>query len=168
MGWSLRRLFRKKADSDSLNLCLEEMRKVQKLLRRQKLEVERLASILEDRIPDRRDRERGLVMEAAEALFHFSQFLESTSQWSQNKAQALEMIWIRMERLLAVYGLQIIRHKGVPFDPSIHDAVESISETSPGFFIVGRVVQPGFKDGRQVLRPAKVVVAAEKNGESIG
>ena len=53
---------------------------------------------------------------------------------------------------------------GEPFDPNLHEAVleELRTDVSPG--TITRVIEPGFRLHERMLRPAKVVVAAEPGG----
>jgi molecular chaperone GrpE len=64
---------------------------------------------------------------------------------------------------LRVAGLDEVPAEGHPFDPAIHEAVESRDEGAEGH-VVTQVYRRGYRFGDQLLRPAMVVVASA--GES--
>ncbi len=74
----------------------------------------------------------------------------------------VEMVRTEMERALAQQGVGLIKPKrGDTFDPAIHEAVtrHPDPDLEPGAII--DAFQSGYKMGDRVLRPAKVVIAAE-------
>ncbi|CAN5664304.1 nucleotide exchange factor GrpE [soil metagenome] len=68
----------------------------------------------------------------------------------------------KLEATLARYGVERFGEPGTPFDPSIHDALmhveEELAEGTEVTTVVG-VLQPGYKLGEKILRPARVSVA---------
>jgi molecular chaperone GrpE len=58
-------------------------------------------------------------------------------------------------------GVRTIPAEGRPFDPAVHEALTTVpsSERAPGTVL--EVFQPGYALDDFVLRPAKVIVAAE-------
>ncbi|HEY5784644.1 MAG TPA: nucleotide exchange factor GrpE [Microlunatus sp.] len=64
-----------------------------------------------------------------------------------------------LERVTARYGLETYGEKGDPFDPHIHEALlHSHSEGIDGPTCV-EILQPGYRIGDRVVRPARVAVA---------
>ena len=64
-----------------------------------------------------------------------------------------------LERVTAKYGLEEFGTKGDAFDPHIHEALlHSYAEGIEGPTCV-EILQPGFRVGERVLRPARVAVA---------
>ncbi len=65
----------------------------------------------------------------------------------------------RIERLFGTFGFERITTVGAPFDPHLHEAVDS--EVAPGRSRgeITREVTAGFRRGDFVLREARVVVA---------
>lgn len=66
----------------------------------------------------------------------------------------------QLESALAAAGVAPIDQAGVPFDPTMHDAMmmqKAEAGQSPG--VVAKVLEPGWKLHDRVIRPAKVVVA---------
>jgi molecular chaperone GrpE len=62
--------------------------------------------------------------------------------------------------LLERLGYHRIDEVGVPFDPSLHEAVATTSATEAEPGTVVRIVRPGYGEGERQLRPAAVVVAS--------
>jgi molecular chaperone GrpE len=70
-----------------------------------------------------------------------------------------------LEQLAAV-GVRPIETIGKPFDPRLHEAVSVVSSQHPGHApgtVVGEALR-GYLLNDEVLRPAKVAVAAERTG----
>ncbi len=64
-----------------------------------------------------------------------------------------------LEAVTGKLGLERFGEKGEPFDPTVHEALmhaysSDVAETS-----VADVLQPGYRIGERVLRPARVAVA---------
>jgi molecular chaperone GrpE len=76
-----------------------------------------------------------------------------------------------IERLTGKHGLETYGEKGEPFDPHIHEALlHSLVEGIDGPTCV-EILQPGYRIGDRILRPARVAVAdpaepAESTAES--
>jgi molecular chaperone GrpE len=68
----------------------------------------------------------------------------------------------KLETTLARFGVERFGEPGAAFDPEVHDALmhvdEELAEGTDVTTVVG-VLQPGYKIGDKVLRPARVSVA---------
>ena len=68
----------------------------------------------------------------------------------------------KLESTLGRYGVERFGEPGTPFDPAIHDALmhveEELAEGTDVTTVVG-VLQPGYRIGEKVVRPARVSVA---------
>ncbi|MEO6703176.1 MAG: nucleotide exchange factor GrpE [Jatrophihabitantaceae bacterium] len=68
----------------------------------------------------------------------------------------------KFEAILTKYGVQRFGEPGTAFDPSVHDALmhveEELAEGTEVTTVVG-VLQPGYRIGEKVIRPARVSVA---------
>jgi molecular chaperone GrpE len=64
-------------------------------------------------------------------------------------------------QVLANEGVESISAEGQPFDPNLHEAVSTFPQSGRGVApdTVIRVLEPGYRLGDRLLRPAKVVVA---------
>jgi molecular chaperone GrpE len=69
-----------------------------------------------------------------------------------------------LEAVTGKLGLEQYGEKGEPFDPTVHEALmhgysPDVTETS-----VSGVLQPGYRIGERILRPARVAVAEPETG----
>jgi molecular chaperone GrpE len=68
----------------------------------------------------------------------------------------------KLESILAKYGVERYGEPGAAFDPEVHDALmhveEELAEGTDTTTVVG-VLQPGYRIGERVIRPARVSVA---------
>lgn len=81
----------------------------------------------------------------------------------------VEMVRAELQRALANQGVTFIRPaRGDDFDPLMHEAVtrHPDQEVRPGAIV--DAFQTGYKLGDRVLRPAKVVVSADRASEHDG
>ncbi len=68
----------------------------------------------------------------------------------------------KLEGVLGKFGVTVLGEKGQPFDPTIHEALMHVEAELPEgatTTTVVQVIQPGFKMGDRVVRPARVSVA---------
>lgn len=73
--------------------------------------------------------------------------------------EGVQLVRGQLDGLLAKYGVERIEAKHRPFDPSIHDALSVVAVNHPSAHgVVVDQIQPGYKFGDRLLRPAKVVV----------
>jgi molecular chaperone GrpE len=73
----------------------------------------------------------------------------------------LEMVRGQLAGLLAGHGVEEIDAHGRPFDPTVHEAIAQVPSDHPDGTVV-EVVAKGYRHGDHVLRPTRVVVAAER------
>ncbi|MGI8664688.1 MAG: nucleotide exchange factor GrpE [Jatrophihabitans sp.] len=68
----------------------------------------------------------------------------------------------KLEAILAKYGVERFGEPGTAFDPAVHDALmhveEELAEGTAVTTVVG-VLQPGYRIGDKIIRPARVSVA---------
>ena len=81
----------------------------------------------------------------------------------QNLRRGVEVIHRSALRLLQQEGVEPMEAKGRRFDPNWHEAMATIPLRGQGVapFTITQVVEPGYRLGERLLRPAKVVVAVE-------
>ena len=77
-----------------------------------------------------------------------------------------ELIYKQLWSVLEAEGLEEIPAEGVPFDPHVHDAVDSREDTEVDEVVSRSVYRRGYRVGDQVLRPAMVVVARPPEGSA--
>ena len=62
-------------------------------------------------------------------------------------------------KVLAAAGVQAVDEVGMPFDPTVHEALMREKRDGAVTDTVVKVVEPGYRLHDRVLRPAKVIVA---------
>jgi len=67
-------------------------------------------------------------------------------------AQSLESVVVKL-------GLTAFGAEGEPFDPNVHEAVSLLHSTEVTEPTCAQILQPGYKVGERIIRPARVVVA---------
>jgi molecular chaperone GrpE len=72
--------------------------------------------------------------------------------------EGLGMVRRNLEAALESVGVERIESVGMPFDPSLHEAVEKVQGRAPGKDIVLEEVRPGYTFRGQLLRPSMVKV----------
>lgn len=77
-----------------------------------------------------------------------------------------ELIYKQLRSVLETEGLEEIPAEGVPFDPHVHEAVESREDPDVDDVVARSVYRRGYKVGDQVLRAAMVVVARPPEDEA--
>ena len=65
----------------------------------------------------------------------------------------------KLEATLGTYGLERIAEVGVPFDPTIHEALIQQPGADVEVDTVSQVLRNGYKSGERILRAAQVIVA---------
>ena len=84
---------------------------------------------------------------------------EACDKSSPDYVKGLEMTVKQLCDALASIGLEEIEAEGQPFDPRFHEAVMHVEDETLGENVVAQVLQPGYRLGDTVLRPAMVKVA---------
>jgi molecular chaperone GrpE len=74
--------------------------------------------------------------------------------------QTLRMMQWQMGEALKSEGLTPVPTVGEPFDPYVHDAVETVQTSEQPEGIVVEEVRKGYRMGEETLRPARVKVSA--------
>ena len=72
---------------------------------------------------------------------------------------AFRAVGDEIERITGKYGLVAFGERGDPFDPHIHEALLHAHATGIDGPTCVEILQPGYKVGDKVLRPARVAVA---------
>lgn len=74
-------------------------------------------------------------------------------------AEGIELIQRKLAALLEAEGVEVIPAAGATFDPALHEAVTSEASDDHEEGQIIEVIQPGYRLGERVLRPARVRVA---------
>jgi molecular chaperone GrpE len=79
--------------------------------------------------------------------------------------EGVEMVERKIWKELEAERVERIDQTGVPFDPGVHEAVITApTEVPEQDHTVGAVLQPGYKLGDRLLRPARVQVLTYQGG----
>ncbi len=113
------------------------------------------------------DRDRSTARDFAiasviESLLPVLDDIHLARQHGDLEAGPLASIADKLETTLAKYGVERFGEPGVPFDPAVHDALMHVDdELAEGTEVttVVSVLQPGYKIGDRIVRPARVSVA---------
>jgi len=74
-------------------------------------------------------------------------------------AEGIELIYRKMFGVLETEGVKVIDAEGEQFDPTLHEAISHDESDDHEEGDVIEVVQPGYRLGERVIRPAMVRVA---------
>jgi molecular chaperone GrpE len=108
--------------------------------------------------------ERGVARLAKEllpALDNLDRALEAAAQ-DDPLLQGVRIVRSELTDALARVGVESFSPAGEPFDPALHEAMATAPQPpdGPASGTVVEVYQPGYRLGEQIIRPARVVVAA--------
>lgn len=110
-------------------------------------------------------RERAQVAAAASLLTIADNFQVMTKHMPADLAkntwvQGVQHVARQVDALLQEQGIVLISETNIPFNPAVHEAVEKIENQEIKSGIVLEIVQPGYKLGELILKPARVKVSA--------
>ncbi|MBA2318782.1 MAG: nucleotide exchange factor GrpE [Euzebyales bacterium] len=94
-------------------------------------------------------------------LDNFGYVLDAAKGSSDEQlAKGVGMVHGELLRALGEAGLEQITTVGVPFDPTVHEAVSQVEADEPVEDpVVAEILRPGYRFKQRVLRPASVSVA---------
>ena len=98
----------------------------------------------------------GLVTELLSVLDSFELALGTLDGADENVRKGVELVYSGLLGALERVGLERIPTEGVPFDPTVHEAV--LQEDGDGDPVVVATMRSGFRLKGKVLRPAMVKV----------
>ena len=141
---------------------LEEIKDLRKHWRKQNFLLESFKNEIIKAIID--DRRPGIdpYCEVADAFFYYEAALQSIDHLSPEQLETMEIIWDKLDNLMSLVGLQIMRRAGGDFDPKIYEAIENRADGAAELIVL-EVLQPGYIFENMVLKPAKVVVGKKKH-----
>lgn len=145
---------------------LEEIKDLRKHLRKQNLLWESFKNDIIKAIVDGRRPGLDPYCDVADAFFYYEVALQSSDHLSPEQLETLEIIWDKLDNLMSLVGLQIMRRAGGDFDAKIYEAIENRADGAAELMVL-QVLQPGYIFKNMVLKPAKVVVG-KKNHHSEG
>ncbi len=99
-----------------------------------------------------------VVIKLLPVLDNLEKAAESSTQDEQYKS-GIELVMKQFKEVLESNGVKAIEAVGKPFDPSLHEAVSLVEDSSLGAKIVKEEYRKGYMIGDRVLRHSMVVVA---------
>jgi len=85
----------------------------------------------------------------------------SQAQEHEELTGGFKVVASELARVMTNLGLKDFGAVGDEFDPNLHEALMQIPTTDVPVGHIAQVIQPGYKLGETVLRPARVAVASE-------
>ena len=102
---------------------------------------------------------RDLVAQLLPVIDNLERAIEALGQQGEAVGSGVEMVRAQLVAVLEARGLDEIDAHGLPFDPTVHEAVSSHPTTDHPEGTVVHVAAKGYKLEDTVVRPARVVVA---------
>jgi molecular chaperone GrpE len=102
-----------------------------------------------------------LVQRLVDALDDLARFAHVDPAQTDAKTihDGVDMVERKIWKVLEAAGVTRVDQVGVPFDPNVHEAVTTRPADHPAKdHTVGAVLQPGYRMGDTLIRPARVVV----------
>jgi molecular chaperone GrpE len=112
-----------------------------------------------------------LVQRLVDALDDLARFAHVDPAQTDAKTihDGVDMVERKMWKALEAAGVARVDQVGVPFDPHVHEAVTTAPADQPAKdHTVGAVLQPGYRMGDALIRPARVVVLQWPGDEGRG
>ena len=115
-----------------------------------------------------RDQEEARIRIAADTLTKYLGVIDDLERALKERpedgdaaawAEGIELIYRKMYGVLETEGVEVIDADGEHFDPTLHEAISHDDSEDHEEGEVIEVVQPGYRLGDRVLRPAMVRVA---------
>jgi len=163
--WSkVARLFKKREEGEeptgvSNEEIIDEIGDIKKILRKQGILIEMLKKEILERIAEKEFSGRNLQLfsDVVDSFFYLDMSLQEISGLSPKQKEAAGIVWQKLELMLFSAGVEVIHKTGVSFDPSLHEAVERISDDNASLY-VEKLIQPGYIYRGKVIKPAKVII----------
>lgn len=108
------------------------------------------------------------IRELLPVVDNFERALQHAEDDSGAFHQGVEMIAKQLRETLERRGVAEIDPEGQPFDPEVHEAVQTVEDSDHPAGTVAFVMLKGYTIGDRLIRPAMVGVAVEPNGGEAG
>jgi molecular chaperone GrpE len=142
----------------------EERDKYLEMLQRSKAEFENYRKRLQQNsAEDRRYAQFDLARELLPVLDNLQLALDAASTRSEldTLMEGVRLVQSQFLDTLSRFGVNRVDALGKSFDPEMHEAVSVEPRSDVEHGTITQVMEPGFRLHERLLRPAKVVVAAE-------
>lgn len=161
----LRRERRSEAEAaEPVDRTLQELEALKKMLRKQSAFLEEMRQEWSDHTVKEIRANLEPLTGFADAFFYLHQSLREGECLSPQRSEVLEMVWGRLDELLASAEVKMVREASIPFDARLHEALEKVSR-GDGRVEVLRIVQPGYLYRDRVVKTAKVIVGSAQSSQ---
>ena len=102
-----------------------------------------------------------IIGDVLPVLDSFDMAMGNTDAWNavdQNWRIGVEFIYNQLKTVLENYGVTAIDSVGIPFDPNLHEPMETSPADDTNIDTVYKIIQKGYRMGDRIIRPAKVGV----------
>lgn len=125
-------------------------------------EVENTRKRLERNAADRSERARRDVLDAfLEVVDNLDRAMAYESTMDRDAlAQTLKMVQNQLDEVLRRQGVAPVVSVGQPFNPHLHEAVETVTSSEHPEGTVAGEMRKGYTIGNELLRPARVQVSS--------
>ena len=154
-------------EEDGAKTLMEDLKSLEGELARQKDLYLRLAADFDNfrkrsaQDADRRAaaQKEAFIRELLPVIDNLERALSNVSASSPEQLrEGVQMTLQQLNQLLRRHGIEPEESRGQPFDPHLHEAVATRHEPSQPDHTVLETFQRGYRRGKEVFRPAKVVV----------
>jgi molecular chaperone GrpE len=130
-------------------------------LQRMKADFDNFRKRMErERVHHRAAAAREVVVQVLPVLDNLERAVGALSQQDAALAGGVDMVRGQLAAVLSGHGLAEVPAEGAPFDPTVHEAIASVPSADHAEGTVIEVVEKGYRAGDDLVRAAKVVVAA--------
>ena len=102
---------------------------------------------------------RGIILSLLEVIDDFERALEYSSGNRSPLAEGMKSIYRKLLGILDAEGVVPFQSLGEMFDPTVHEAVASVSTEAYAPGVVAQEQRRGYRQGDTLLRPARVIVS---------
>jgi molecular chaperone GrpE len=148
------------SDEDELAVVKRERDEYLDLAKRNKADFENFRKRASKDIAQAGSRARaGLIREMLPVLDNLERALANAPS-DDPMAEGVKLVLMDLHGVLQRAGIEAIEPKGDTFDPNVHEALTTRAEEGVEAGVVLDVVEKGYRSPDQVIRPARVIVAA--------
>jgi molecular chaperone GrpE len=108
---------------------------------------------------DRQASREVVIAEFVKSLLPILDDLDRAHAHGDLEGSPLDLVAQKLRATFEGYGLEVVGESGEAFDPHLHEAIFQKPTEGVTVNTVASVIEPGYKLGERLLRPAKVAVS---------